>query len=135
MIKLKENGYIGNTNALKYKTQEQLQEGIDAYFAKCDIDGRPYTMSGLALALGLDRKTLVNYSERDLFSTQIKNAKAKVEEQLEESLYRLGNNSGIIFNLKNNYGWTDKQELETNTQGKVTIVNSLPKGDEDESDY
>lgn len=132
MIKLKENGYIGNTNALKYKTQEQLQEGIDAYFAKCDVDGRPYTMSGLALALGLDRKTLVNYSERDLFSTQIKNAKAKVEEQLEESLYRLGNNSGIIFNLKNNYGWADKTEQVVTQENRINIINTLPEGDNDE---
>ena len=132
MIKLKENGYIGNTNALKYKTQEQLQEGIDAYFAKCDEDGRPYTMSGLALALGLDRKTLVNYSERDLFSTQIKNAKAKVEEQLEESLYRLGNNSGIIFNLKNNYGWADKTEQVVTQENRINIINTLPEGDNDE---
>lgn len=132
MIKLKENGYIGNTNALKYKTQEQLQEGIDAYFAKCDEDSRPYTMSGLALALGLDRKTLVNYSERDLFSTQIKNAKAKVEEQLEESLYRLGNNSGIIFNLKNNYGWADKTEQVVTQENRINIINTLPEGDNDE---
>ena len=102
------NGYIGNTNALKYKTQEQLQEGIDKYFNECDEKGKPYTMSGLALSLGIDRRTLINYGERDLFFTQIKNAKAKVETMLEENLYRLGNNSGIIFNLKNNYGWKDQ---------------------------
>lgn len=106
------NGYIGNTNALKYKTQQQLQEGIDKYFNDCDKNNKPYTISGLALSLGIDRRTLINYGERDLFFAQIKNAKARVETMLEENLYRLGNNSGIIFNLKNNYGWKDQVEVK-----------------------
>ena len=113
---MKENGYIGNTNALKYKTQEQLQDGIDKYFKECDEKDKPYTMSGLALSLGIDRRTLINYGERDLFFTQIKNAKAKVETMLEENLYRLGNNSGIIFNLKNNYGWKDAVDVTNNEE-------------------
>ena len=119
---MKENGYIGNTNALKYKTQEQLQEGIDAYFKMCDEKDKPYTMSGLALALGIDRATLVRYGDKDLFANQIKEAKAKVEAMLEENLYRLGNNSGIIFNLKNNYGWKDVIENKNTTE--------ICKGDE-----
>lgn len=109
---MKENGYIGNTNALKYKTQEELQNAINQYFDYCDEKGKPYTFTGLALSLGVDRATLFRYGERDLFATQIKNAKSKVEEQLEESLYRLGNNSGVIFNLKNNYGWRDTVEVK-----------------------
>lgn len=126
------NGYIGNTNALKYKTQEQLQKGIDEYFKNCDEKGKPYTMTGLALSLGIDRTTLINYGERDLFSTQLKIAKAKVEEQLEECLYRLGNNSGVIFNLKNNYGWVDKQEQEVTETKRYNIINDLPKGENNE---
>jgi hypothetical protein len=34
--------------------------------------------------------------------------------------------------MKNKCGYKDKQEIDTNTQGKVTIINSLPKDDEDE---
>ena len=113
---MQENGYIGNTNALKYKTQEELQKGIDKYFNDCDEKGKPYTMTGLALSLGIDRTTLIRYGERDLFATQIKNAKARVETMLEENLYRLGNNSGVIFNLKNNYGWKDAVELNNNNE-------------------
>lgn len=109
---MQENGYIGNTNALKYKTQEELQKGIDAYFKECDEKEKPYTMSGLALSLDIDKDTLTNYGKRDLFSEQIKKAKLRIEQQLEESLYRLGNNSGVIFNLKNNYGWRDTFEVK-----------------------
>ena len=113
---MQENGYIGNTNALKYKTKEGLEKAINEYFNKCDKKEKPYTMTGLALSLGIDRATLVRYGDKDLFATLIKNAKAKVEEQLEESLYRLGNNSGVIFNLKNNYGWRDTVEVKNDNE-------------------
>jgi hypothetical protein len=114
---MKENGYIGNTNALKYKTQEQLQKGIDAYFEKCDEDNRPYTMSGLAYSLGVDRVTLINYGKSDLFFTQIKDAKQRVQAQLEENaLSGKGNAVFTIFNLKNNYGWKDAVENNNKVQ-------------------
>lgn len=108
--------YFGNQNAAKYKTEEQFQQVIDKYFQDCDKSGKPYTMSGLALALGIDRVTLVRYGDKDLFAPLVKKAKAKVESMLEENLYRLGNNSGIIFNLKNNYGWKDQVEVKQDAE-------------------
>lgn len=108
---------IGNDNALKYKNIEDLQEGIDKYFQECDEKEKPYTMSGLAYSLGIDRKTLINYGERDSYSTLIKKAKQKVECQLEENaLMGKANSTFTIFNLKNNYGWKDQVEVETNKQ-------------------
>ena len=114
---MKENGYIGNTNALKYKTQDDLKKGIDDYFEKCDHDNRPYTMSGLAYHLGIDRRTLVNYGNQDLFFSQIKEAKERIQAQLEENaLIGKGNAVFTIFNLKNNYGWKDTIENTNNVQ-------------------
>ena len=46
---------------LKYKTAEELDKAIEQYYADCQKQMRPYTMSGLAVALGIDRKTLLNY--------------------------------------------------------------------------
>lgn len=106
--------YLGNQNAAKYKTREEFQAVVDKYFADCDEQNKPYTMSGLALALDLDRTTLVRYGDKDLFADLVKKAKARVEKMLEENLYRVGNNSGIIFNLKNNYGWRDQIEVTDN---------------------
>lgn len=111
--KVQENNYIGNTNALKYKTKEQLQEGIDKYFEECDAKEKPYTMSGLAESLDIDRRTLTNYNNNELFFPLIKKAKQKVERQLEENaLMGKANATFTIFNLKNNYGWQDKSEVE-----------------------
>ena len=124
---------IGNTNALKYKSQEELQAGIDKYFEECDKENKPYTMSGLAYALDIDRTTLIRYGDRESFAALIKKAKQKVEKQLEENaLTGKGNPTFTIFNLKNNYGWVDKQEQEITETKRYNIVNDLPKGETDE---
>ena len=81
-------GKKGNQNAKKYTDEDILQKKIDDYFKKCDKKNKPYTMTGLANALDIDRKTLFNYSKDELFSPLIKKAKAKVEEQLED-MYKL----------------------------------------------
>ena len=121
---MQEGMNIGNTYALKYKTKEELQKGIDKYFDDCDKDNKPYTISGLALSLDIDRRTLLNYGEREEFFPLIKRAKARVENMLEENLYRLGNNSGIIFNLKNNYGWKDNIEI-SNEQSQLDKLDKV----------
>lgn len=115
---------------LAYKTLEALQDAIDLYFETdafivvgVDDSGEEKkmyapTMAGLALSLGLDRKTLVNYSHKDEFFLAVKKARARVETALEQRLY--GNNvTGIIFNLKNNFDWCDKQEIKQETTHKI----------------
>lgn len=122
----------GNTNALKYKNEEELEKGIEAYFRECDEKEKPYTMSGLAYSLDIDRTTLINYGQRDSYSTLIKKAKAKIQAQLEENaLIGKGNPTFTIFNLKNNYGWKDKTEMEIRKDPieDLTPLSELLKGD------
>ena len=107
---------------LKYQSVEDMQRDIDNYFAECDEKGRPYTVSGLAYALGTNRQTLINYEEKEQFFDTIKGAKAKIELFNEEMLYNKDvSTTGVIFNLKNNYGWKDKQEIEADVKNDVTI--------------
>jgi len=107
----------------KYKTAEEMQVVIDDYFHSVTIIdngetvSRP-TMAGLALALDLDRRTLLTYSKKDDFHPTVKRAKQRVEEELEKALYGTGV-AGVIFNLKNNFEWKDKQEVEQSGQIKV----------------
>ena len=50
----------------KYETVEELEKIIYEYFDECKKEKRPYTMSGLAYALGVDRRTLLNYSKDEI---------------------------------------------------------------------
>lgn len=107
----------------KYKTAEEMQEKIDKYFEQCDKDNDPYTITGIAIALDIDRKTLLNYSDKEEFFPTIKKAKLRVENYLEKRLVKNSNVTGIIFNLKNNYDWKEKQEIEHS--GKIKLEDVL----------
>jgi len=101
---------------------KELEKLIDDYFIMCDEKGKPYTMSGLALAIGCDRRTLINYGNDEDFFLTIKKARDRVENFAEEKLYdRNVPTVGVIFNLKNNWNWVDKQEIDANVDNDVNI--------------
>lgn len=108
----------------KFKTADQMQKVIDEYFDSVTVECngvksfRP-TVTGLAHALDMSRSTLIEYSKKDEFSNTVKKAKQQVAIALESALYGTGV-AGVIFNLKNNFGWKDKQEIDQTT--KVTVV-------------
>ena len=112
----------------KYNKVEDMEDAINKYFADCDIKSEPYTISGLALALGFDsRRSLLNYcnyedDEDQSFLLTIKRARAKCEFDIERGLLSgKYNPTGAIFNLKNNYDWKDKQEIEAEVNSTVDI--------------
>jgi len=114
---------------LKYEDPEKMYEKAMEYFDLKKSEGKPYTVVGLALHLGFaDKQSLIDYANRDKFSFTIKAIKSMIEEYLEERLDE-GNCTGTIFNLKNNFGWKDKQEVESKSDNthrieRVIIDNS-----------
>lgn len=115
----------------KYTEAEEMQKKIDKYFEDCKLNNRPYTITGLGLALDMSRQDLINYSKKEKFFDTIKKAKMRVENYLEERLINDSSATGIIFNLKNNYGWKDKQE---NVNVGVSYEDYI-KRVEDEEEY
>ena len=110
----------------RFSSAEDMQVQIDAYFTACDESKpkRPYTVPGLALALGFSsRSSLFDYATRNAgheeFAATIKTAKLRIETQRVEALVSCrGNAGGLIFDLKNNFGWRDQQNVElTGAQG------------------
>lgn len=95
-----------------FNSAEQLQAAIHEYFERCDDNKEPYTVSGLAYHLGMTTESLRRYGESDQFSATVKRAKQRVENYLEKHLLAGKNAAGVIFNLKNNFGWKDKVETE-----------------------
>lgn len=121
---------------LKYKSVAELDAAITAYFDECDphiakrmvetgtkADGetlfelrnvmteqKPYTVSGLARAMGIDRDTLVNYRNRDEYFGSVSAGYERVHEYTEAQLFGKSS-TGAMFSLKNNWTWRDRQEL------------------------
>ncbi|MFC0235502.1 terminase small subunit [Fictibacillus phosphorivorans] len=119
---------------LKFRTVEEMQEKINAYFEECDKNEDPYTITGLALALDTSRETLLDYEDKDEFSDTVKKAKLKCENYAEKFLFKGKNVVGSIFNLKNNYKrWVDKQEIVKTEAPTIQIkrTRSEEKGNEE----
>lgn len=129
---------------LLFKTAEDLEMAIQTYFDMCDphieermvktgsnqkdetiwgkrkvmTEQKPYVLSGLARALGVDRKTLLNYSNRAEYFPTVEAARIRCEEYAESQLF-VGNSNGAKFNLTNNYeNWVDKQAVDHTTKGE-----------------
>lgn len=132
---------------LKFKTPALLRQAVEDYFTYCDNRTRevfveklgetivisnpaPYTMVGLARALGLSRQSLLDYAERNEYFDTIKDARLRVEEFNENQLHEGRNAAGVIFNLKNNFGWVDKSEVDN----KHEMVQPILGGDSVHSD-
>lgn len=129
-----------------FKSPEEMQKAIDEYFDWCDnrlvqgydsktneqfayISPAPYTMSGLARRLGMDRRTLIDYKELDEFLPAIKLARERVHEDVETRLMEK-QATGAIFNLKNNFGWKDETKSDITSGGKpIPILSNLIKDD------
>lgn len=105
----------------------------DKVVRKVKTKQKPLTVTGLAVALGTSRDVLLDYettySEKyPEFSNTIKEAKEQIKAYAEESLFGT-NTAGVIFSLKNNWGFKDKYETE-NTNREVKFINTVPRAPE-----
>jgi hypothetical protein len=109
----------------KFNSPEELEECVNRYFAKCEDLEKPPTMSGLAYELGIDRKTLINYSRKEAYFHTYKRARDRVEASMEDLLLSGKATAGVIFSFKNNFGWADKQEITTQEQSNQSVTVNL----------
>ena len=110
-------------SAKSFNSVEELSNKLDGYFTYCDELPRPYTVLSLCIYLGISRETLCQYGNKDEYSDTITCAKLRIEAYAEDCLYTAKNPTGIIFNLKNNWKWHDKQEIENS--GSLDVSNKV----------
>lgn len=113
---------------LKFPDAAHLKALCDAYFLDAQMKQEPFTVSGLALAIGTTVGTLRRYEEHFAELPEqalvIKEAKTRVENYAEKHLFSK-HVTGSIFALKN-FGWRDKIEQEiTGKDGKDFIPESM----------
>jgi len=143
---------LGNQNAVgnnggvapKYTTASEIECLIDQYFEDCDgkpyldddgkpmlnkygepiiIGQKPYTVTGLALALGFNsRMSLLNYQDKVEFMDTIKRAKSRIESYAESRLYDRDGVNGAKFSLINNFkGWKESQSIDINGDQPIQV--------------
>jgi hypothetical protein len=112
-----------------FKTDKEFENKFKEYINYCHDNERMPNVAGFAVFADINQDTF--YAQREYYSETFK----KVNDMLEDEAINNHtlNDARIIFYMKNKCGYKDRQEIDTNTQGKVTIINSLPKDDEDES--
>lgn len=117
---------------LKFKDAQTLQDACDAFFDDCLANDDPFTITGLALAIGATRELLCNYEEKDEFCDTVKAAKMRCENYAEKQLFKTGG-SGPIFALKN-YGWRDKTETDLTSKGEAIKGTTIVVGSQADKD-
>lgn len=111
-------------------TKASLSKRIDAYFDQCKSRKTPPSMTGLALHLDTTRRAIYDYGKTDEFGDIIERAKLRCENVLEERMINGTPPTGIIFILKNNYGWHDKVEVDQTINGTISLSTLFDKAKE-----
>lgn len=119
---------IANLEQIDLKNVEQVKDRTMKYFSICENNDMKPSVAGLALALGIDRRTLwkirteqTGYSS-DVIDT-LKRAVQIINAMMEDYMQngKINPVSGI-FLMKNNMDYTDKQE--------VVVTPNNPLGDQ-----
>ncbi len=135
---------VNGHRPLKYLLPEDLQRDVDKYFLYCDsqnvkdgsgklVVNEPYMITGLCDYIGITQNTWNDYGKREGYEDIVIRAKQRVESFVLKmaSLNKI-NPIISIFNLKNNFGYTDKIDVNTNTHTEYVNVLDIEKLVDDE---
>jgi hypothetical protein len=112
----------------KYTSAKALEHSVNLYFDKKFAEEKALTMAGLALSLGFtSRNALLRYEEKgEDFADVIETARTRIEEWKNELLIEGGRNvNGIVFDLKNHHGYSDRIEQKTVVEAGDSLTQLL----------
>ena len=117
VTKPRDNGKHPGGRPPKYDNPAKMQIKVDEYFEECKAEKRIPLLTGLALALGMEWRTLRDYQAgrggRDVFAALIKRARVRIEDAVTGLMLTTAKPVGAIFYLKNCHDWQDKSEVIT----------------------
>lgn len=118
-----------------FENVDAMRASFQSYVAECRGDDRPLTISGWAAFIGCGTNSLSAYYKHGGYKEGrferhdpeiaqfYEYALAVVEaDKLEKALVGKYNATITIFDLKNNHGWSDKQEIDHTTAGRPIVV-------------
>ena len=110
-----------------YHDPEVMEAAVEDYFQACEDKDVSPVVTGLALFLVFTgRQALFNYANRpgrSPYVDLIKRAKSRIEaHRVQRMVDGKGNVIGAIFDLKNSFGYIDKQVNETDIKVAQTFT-------------
>jgi predicted metal-dependent peptidase len=125
-------------NKLKFTTAKELEDKLKDFDGWLWQNNYPYrTVTRLAEYLDTTRQTLINYQdeiqdgideeEAKKIRHVLSRAKLSIEADEHDRLYDKNTARGAEFSLKNNHGWSDRQDLNLGggTGVKIEIDSTL----------
>lgn len=110
------NIQIASLPAIDTSDEKQVENRIFEYFNICSVNDMKPSMAGLALAIGVSRNTLWQWSVGNVRSDTHLNLIKKAVQMLDAQMVDYMQNGKInpvsgIFLMKNNFGYKDQQEV------------------------
>ena len=106
-----------------YPEHAPFDDKVEEYFES--EEGKTFpTLTGISLYLGFsDKQTFSDYADYgEDFSLTVNKARMRIEHNRHKLLIAKDTfTPGIIFDLENNHGWKDRQELEHSGQVAVSF--------------
>lgn len=106
-----------------------LRRKVNAYFDYCDLNGKNYTVPGLALHLGVLTRTLTHCDyafDHPDYQRVIDYALQRVEAYTVEKLFTTkGTTKGVEFLLQNTANYANRSDVKTETSLEVTEKQKL----------
>ena len=121
----------------RWKTECGLQRKIDSYFKECEEHDKVATKISLAVYLGLTKDEFYRLASGEYdtegakFSHILHLADLRIEEYMERLLFtREKGHSAIMFYLKSNFGWSDKEAKEEIKDDSISVnISVIEEGD------
>jgi len=106
-----------------FESPEAMETAIQEYIQKQEMAWKWLTITGLALALWIDRQTLINYSKKDEYFAIVNKYRQVLLEQVEQNLTdKTKFTPWQIFYLKNNYKQDYSDKVEVEHTGSISLV-------------
>lgn len=125
-------GKPGNKNAEKWTEETVMSklEEIQELVERPDVNYLGTALTKVGLYNDIWRDWSQKFSENLVVSRTMK----KIRDRIQSKLYERALNGDVvpsiaIFGLKNNHGWTDRQQLEHTGQQEIKVIKEIINAD------
>lgn len=129
IIQRREVGEDEKGNIIVKETPEELLDENGEVVMETVYREEP-SVASLRVFLGVSKSTWAEYAGDEKFGAVVAEVRDRMEARLVELLNTRNSTHGVEFNLKNNYGWKDKQEVQR-TQVEMSVEEYLAQLDQE----